>query len=128
MNNQDIKMGGWVTGKSPNGELVQGFVEAAVPEREFVTVFVVDSDNPEVIGRKVHIEKKKAENMKSHQTPSADGLRSLIDTALLTRDKEWFMELTEALNRMEQAGPGKKEQAAGSGSFPASEGSMNNRP
>ncbi|MCA1038072.1 IDEAL domain-containing protein [Bacillus infantis] len=127
MNNQDIIMGGWITGKSRNGELVQGFVEAAVPERDFVTVFVVDSDNPDVIGRKVHIEKKKAEKMKSHYTPSADGIRSLIDTALLTRDKEWFMELSEALKHLEQAGTGNKEIAAGSGSISVSEGRMNNR-
>ncbi len=127
MNKQDIKMGGWITGKSRNGELVQGFVEAALPEREFVTVFVVDSDNPEVIGRKVHIEKRKAETMNNDLLPSADGLRSLIDAALLTRDKEWFMELSNALNRIEQAGFAKTEHAAGSGTFPSNEGRMNKK-
>ncbi|OYD06980.1 IDEAL domain-containing protein [Paludifilum halophilum] len=89
--------GDWVTGKTFNDELFQGYIEAIDHERETAKIRVIQSDNPHIIGK---LSLSLLENLRPYETTSLkeEGhLLNLIDLALTTKDKKWFMELTSSL-------------------------------
>ncbi|EJL42802.1 hypothetical protein BAG01nite_40520 [Brevibacillus agri] len=92
----------WVMGKSKHGELVQGFVETVDSSRGIAHVFVVKSDNEEAIGRLAAIPLQRLERMSTGTFDDLEQLHDLIELALVTKDKAWFMELTAKLQEKQQ--------------------------
>lgn len=89
--------GDWVRGISLNGELFRGYVEAVEKTGDAVYVKVTDSDNEQAIGRTV-ISRQAQVQVLPLTIPREEGhLLNWIDQALMLRDEQWFMELTEQL-------------------------------
>lgn len=95
--------GDWVQGRSREGELVHGYVESIDSIQGFMKVFVIESDNEKVIGKAKWILTKYAEGLPIVKVPSEKELLSLIDIALLAKDKQWFFELTEKLSSIRES-------------------------
>jgi hypothetical protein len=92
-----FKNGDWVQGRSREGELIHGFVEAVDSIQEIVKVNVVESDNEKTIGKSIWLLNKSAEKLPDLTVSNESQLLSLIDLALLSKDEQWFMELSMQL-------------------------------
>ena len=92
-----IEVGIWVKGKTTNGELIHGYVEKVTPLSETVKVKVTKSDNEEIIGKTINMLHGTVATLPNEGSRSEDEIRSLIDLALLTKDNQWFQELTDSL-------------------------------
>jgi hypothetical protein len=92
-----FEYGDWVQGRSRDGELIHGYVETVDSIQEIVKVNVVESDNEKAIGRSIWLHNKSAEKLPDLTVSNESQLLSLIDLALLSKDQEWFMELTMKL-------------------------------
>ncbi|SEU07647.1 IDEAL domain-containing protein [Salinibacillus kushneri] len=97
--NVNVKIGDWVKGRTRNGELIHGYVENIQSDNAKVEVRIVISDNEEIIGKGVRLARKQIEKLEQNIPTSETQLKSLIDLALQTSDQEWFVDLTEKLNK-----------------------------
>ena len=96
-NKKGFKVGDWVIGKSYNGELVQGYIEIMEPLNTIVKVFVIESDNVRFKGRVIKLNEKTIEKQPIFSDYVEGELLNLIDLALATKDKPWFLDLTAKL-------------------------------
>jgi hypothetical protein len=97
-----FEKGDWIQGRSREGELVHGYVEKIDSIQGIIKVYVVESDNQKVIGKAISILTKYAERLSLAKAPNEYELLSLIDLALLTNDRQWFIELSEKLNSIKK--------------------------
>ena len=95
-------VGDWIKAESNQGELIHGYIETLNPFQEKVEVHVVVSDNNETIGKKVKLYREQIKKLPTSTPNNKEQIRSLIDVALAAKDKEWFMELTNQLNEIQQ--------------------------
>lgn len=95
----NLEIGDWVKGESKHGELVHGYIETVNPSQGTVKVTVVASDNVNTIGKTIEL-LNKVERLTPPVFKTEEEVKSMIDLALLIKDKEWFMELTEKLKSM----------------------------
>lgn len=95
----NLEIGDWVKGESKYGELVHGYIETVNPSQGTVKVTVVASDNVTTIGKTIEL-LNKVERLTPPVFKTEEEVKSMIDLALLIKDKEWFMELTEKLKSM----------------------------
>ncbi|MBE3570294.1 MAG: IDEAL domain-containing protein [Bacillales bacterium] len=95
-----LEIGDWVKGKTRNGELLQGYIDMTDPLRGVVKVTVVKSDNEKLIGKTIGMLEKNVEKLPLSETVSEEEILYLIDLALLTKDKEWFMDLSLKLSSL----------------------------
>lgn len=93
-----FEKGDWVRAKSRDGELVRGYIESIDTYQDIMKIHVVESDNTKVVGKSIWLIMKYAEKL-PEVPPSDKELLSLIDLALLTKDKAWFNKLTDQLNQ-----------------------------
>jgi hypothetical protein len=91
-----VQIGDWVTGTSVEDEKVIGYVES-MDLYGTVKVMVTQSDREEAIGYMVNSMRFKLEKLDDCVPSSEADLNSLMDLALMTRDQEWFNELSAAL-------------------------------
>lgn len=96
-NNYRFENGDWVQGRSRDGELIHGYVETVDSIQEIVKVKVIESDNEEAISKSMWILNKRAEKLPDLPVNNESQLLSLIDLALLSKDEQWFMELSTQL-------------------------------
>jgi len=95
MNHEElVEIGDWVKGKTKNGELIHGFVESTDSLRGTVKVYVVNSDNEVAVGKSVVTVKQWIDVLPVFTFDDQEQLSDLIDLALVTKDKEWFTELS----------------------------------
>jgi hypothetical protein len=107
-----FEKGDWIRGRSRDGELIHGYIQEVDNIQNIMKVFVIKSDNEIIIEKSVWIFNKYAEKLAlTSASPSEDELLPLIELALLTKDKEWFMELTEALKGSKKGMAGKENLA-----------------
>lgn len=106
----NFEKGDWVSGSSREGELVYGYVEYVYPQQEVMKVHVINSDNNKVIGNGIWILIKSAEKLPFVSPTNKNELLSLIDLALLTKDKQWFMELSKKLKYLKKTPKAKKDK------------------
>ena len=99
----------WVQGNSRRGELIHGFVEAIEPANGCVDVFVVASDNEQVVGNSVRMRADWLKVLPASGEATEPKLRGLVDLALALGDREWFAELAVLLK---DAGEGRKDAGA----------------
>lgn len=97
-----LKSGDWVKGKTLSDELFQGYIESVDYEGGTAKVRVVQSDNQRAIGKLSFsfLETLKLDDV--YELREVGHLLNLIDLALTTKDKSWFMELTELLKEQHQ--------------------------
>lgn len=103
-NNATIQIGDWIKGNSRNGELFIGYIESKSQDipKEIVKVKVVSSDNHEMIGKTIPILSKRASKLPISKAINKEQILYLIDLALSTGDREWFLELSAKLNSIKQ--------------------------
>lgn len=91
---QKLAVGDWVRGKTKQGELIHGFVENVDSTGSTVHVYVVNSDNDMALGKVVATRASWVEAMAKTSLIDEEQVYDLIDLALATKDREWFMELS----------------------------------
>lgn len=84
----------WVHGKTVEGEMVYGFVEAVDSVQGIVTIYVVQSDREERVGRATDVRASTVKKVKDAEPGNGRHVPELIDLALATWDEAWFRELT----------------------------------
>jgi hypothetical protein len=89
--------GDWVQGKSRSGELIHGYIVSTDEIKGIIKVNVVESDNENVIGKSIWLQNKFTEKLPETTLMNEGQISSLIDIALLTKDENWFDELTSKL-------------------------------
>ncbi|KHF41575.1 IDEAL domain-containing protein [Halalkalibacter okhensis] len=97
-----IEVGVWVKGKTTNGELIHGYVEKVNRVSETVKVKVTKSDNEEIIGKTIDMLHGTIATLPNEASRSVDEIRALIDLALLTKDDQWFQELSSTLVTLQE--------------------------
>lgn len=98
IDNSPLKEGDWVKGKSPDGELLLGYLQNVDLMKGLVMVNVVKCDNEHQVGKTMMLQKKRVEKLPVSATKNEHQLTQLIDLALKTRDEQWFMDLSTELN------------------------------
>lgn len=101
--NMLIQTGDWVSGTSKEDERFIGYVES-VDAYGTVKVRVTQCDRDEAVGEVVESSLARLDKMSEEMQADETDLRSLMDLALMTRDKAWFEDLYSAL-RMVQFQP-----------------------
>ncbi|RIW38487.1 IDEAL domain-containing protein [Bacillus salacetis] len=105
MNNskqEKVSVGDWVRGFAKNGALIQGYMENIDPIDPLFKIRVVDSDDKDLIGFSLNMDDSLIEKVPASHTLTEPQIQYLIDVALETKDKEWFYELTKALQQYKQ--------------------------
>ncbi|MEJ9303578.1 IDEAL domain-containing protein [Priestia megaterium] len=97
----NLKVGDWVKGKSRNGELIYGYIKMIDPSKKAALINVVKSDDEKMVGTTIGMMDEKIEKLPLQKTAHEEQILSLIDLALLTKDKAWFSELTAELKRLQ---------------------------
>jgi hypothetical protein len=95
-----LEIGDWVMGKSRNGELVQGFIEAIDPFQGMLKVHTVESENAKMIGKSIGMLNKWVKKVPISREFNEEQLLHLIDLALLTMDEQWFIDLSTKLKSL----------------------------
>ncbi|MFP5108627.1 IDEAL domain-containing protein [Neobacillus sp. C211] len=101
-NNTILKTGDWIKAESPDGELIIGYIESLSSIEGVVKVTVVTSDNNQTIGKTIPILSKQVKKMPVSNVTNKAQIEFLLDLALSTGDKEWFLALSSELNVMKQ--------------------------
>jgi hypothetical protein len=102
INHSPVEVGDWVKGKTKNGELIYGYIEAVNPLQGTVKIKVMDCDNELIIGKTVETLKHWVKKLPMSTFDDEEQIKALIDLALLTKDESWFMELSTKLKFIRQ--------------------------
>ncbi|SFH20477.1 IDEAL domain-containing protein [Priestia megaterium] len=97
----NFKVGDWVKGKSRDGELIYGYIKTINPSKKAALINVVKSDDEKMVGTTIGMMDEKIEKLPLQKAAHEGQILSLIDLALLTKDKAWFVELTAELKRLQ---------------------------
>lgn len=97
-----LNEGDWVRGISLNGEFFRGFVQSVDEKKDTVHVRVVQCDNPEAVGKTVVSRINRVDVLPVEVSGEEGYIRNMIDLALSTYNKNWFLKLTDELNTLLQ--------------------------
>ncbi|WLD92542.1 hypothetical protein [Alkalihalobacillus sp. AL-G] len=95
-----IQTGDWIKGKSINDEMIQGYIHSIHPDNGTVNIYVTISDHTQIIGKNIEIFIHRIEPLTKTIDDKDAYLENLIDVALLTKDREWFMEVWDRLDEL----------------------------
>nr|WP_274855712.1 IDEAL domain-containing protein [Bacillus methanolicus] len=115
--NNRLESGDWVKGKTRNGELIRGYIESVDYLQGIVKVHVIESDNKKTIGKTVGVLINWVEKLPVSTEINEEQILQLIDLALLTKDEQWFHDLSTKLN---SHGKVSKENAKKNNDYPIS--------
>ncbi|MEH7375413.1 IDEAL domain-containing protein [Neobacillus drentensis] len=101
-NNTILKTGDWIKAESLEGELIIGYIESLSSIEGIVKVRVVTSDNNQAIGKTIPFLSKRVKKLPVSNVTNKSQIEFLLDLALSTGDKEWFLALSAELNAMKQ--------------------------
>ncbi|WP_347548873.1 IDEAL domain-containing protein [Pseudalkalibacillus hwajinpoensis] len=91
----------WVKGKSVHDELIHGYVESVNNYLGTIKIFVLECDNPETVGKVIETFQNRISQLEEQDFEQDESyLLNLIEVALITKDKEWFMELSAQLKEL----------------------------
>ncbi|MNE89350.1 hypothetical protein D3C80_1867520 [compost metagenome] len=110
-----VNISDWVQGRTSEGELIHGFVEAVDLLQGIVTVYVVKSDNEKIAGKRVAVRGHWLRQASEYIMDDPQAVDQLIDLSLAVWDEAWFMELTDKWKAMEL---GKAESSSHSRAYP----------
>ncbi|MFJ5714601.1 IDEAL domain-containing protein [Neobacillus sp. NPDC093127] len=97
-----LKTGDWIKAESRDGELIIGYIESLSSIEGVVKITVVSSDNNQTIGKTIPILSKRVKKLPVSNVTNKAQIEFLLDLALSTGDKEWFLALSSELNAMKQ--------------------------
>lgn len=97
-----VEISDWVQAKTKDGELIHGFVDAVDESQRMANVIVVRSDNEDSVGKPIAVREHWLRKLPDYVMEDAGSIQSLIDIALLTKDEQWFKELTDKLQSVQQ--------------------------
>ncbi|MCF6138460.1 hypothetical protein [Pseudalkalibacillus berkeleyi] len=89
--------GDWVTGKTINDEIIQGFIHSIHPANGTVKIRITKSDNKKIVGKTIETFIHRISPLTESIDDQEVFLENLIDVALLTKDKDWFLEVWDRL-------------------------------
>lgn len=94
----DVKVneGDWVSGTTQEDERFIGYVES-LEGNGLVKVRITQCDRPEIIGDWAEAKQSKISKLPEFEPSGETPLRALIEIALMTKDREWFAELSGKL-------------------------------
>jgi hypothetical protein len=101
-NNTILKTGDWIKAESKDGEIIMGYIESLSSIEGVVKVTVVTSDNTQTIGKTIPLLSKQVKKLPVSNVTNKAQIEFLLDLALSTGDKEWFLALSSELNAMKQ--------------------------
>ncbi len=87
-----IREGDWVSGTSVKDEKFIGYVES-MNENGELKVVVTQCDLQETVGTTIETKLARVKKLPAYTPSAPEEVRSLIELALMTHDKEWFEEL-----------------------------------
>lgn len=87
----------WVQARGDNDELIHGFIETINQVHAIARIFVVKSDNEDLVGKPVVVRENAMKKLPEMSFDADEYLESLIDIALSTWDEQWFNELSGKL-------------------------------
>jgi len=105
----NFEIGDWVSGNSNQGEFVHGYIESLDSLHGMVGIRVIASDNEPAVGKVSIVRQHGVKKLAESVIDTEDGIRSLIDLALMTRDEMWFKALSGQL-LMLQAADGQRDE------------------
>ncbi|SDE69823.1 IDEAL domain-containing protein [Paenibacillus sp. cl123] len=91
-----IRESDWVSGSSASDEKFIGYVES-IDEGGQLLVWVTQSDHEPIVNTLLQASRVRTKKLPDRSLFSHEELRSLIDLALMTHDKQWFAELNKKL-------------------------------
>ncbi|MCP3762364.1 IDEAL domain-containing protein [Domibacillus sp. A3M-37] len=98
-NKAKFNVGHWVQGETWDKQRICGYVINIENPEDIAKVYIVDSINKELPGRMIRVLSKSLQKV-PEQAPAKAALEQLIDIALLTKDEEWFKQLSKQLCEM----------------------------
>ena len=101
-NNTILKTGDWIKAESRDGELMIGYIDSLSSLEGVVKITVVTSDNNQTIGKTIPILSTRVKKLPVSNVTNKGQIEFLLDLALSTGDKEWFLALSSELNAMKQ--------------------------
>ncbi|MCZ8522654.1 MULTISPECIES: hypothetical protein [Paenibacillus] len=108
--------GQWVQGRTAEGGLIHGYVDSVDRWERIVKIHVVNSDQVDMIGKRVAVRESWLKPLPASKLGAEGEVRSVIDLALSTRDRDWFMELSSLLEGSGGREPDRKAPPAASSS------------
>ncbi|MEH7748519.1 IDEAL domain-containing protein [Neobacillus drentensis] len=105
-NHTVLNTGDWIKAESKEGELIIGYIESLSIIEGIVKVTVVTSDNNQTIGKTIPILSNRVKKLPASNVTNKAQIEFLLDLALSTGDKEWFLALSSELNAMKQLANG----------------------
>jgi IDEAL domain len=102
--NTILTTGDWIKAELPEGELIIGYIDSLSPGglEGIMKVTIVKSDNKQTIGKTIPILSKRVKKLPVSNVTNKAQIEFLLDLALSTGDKEWFLALSSELNAMKQ--------------------------
>lgn len=100
-NKTQFHVGDWVQGETWDKQRIYGYVVKIENPEDITKVYIVDSVNEELIGRMIRVLTKSLQPV-LEQEPAEASLEQLIDMALLTKDEEWFEQLSAELRKLKK--------------------------
>jgi uncharacterized protein YpiB (UPF0302 family) len=105
-----LKIGDWVQGKTVNDEFYRRYIEAINEDNHTAIIRVIKcSNNNKAIGKAAITLLEQINHLEKTNLQEEGYLLNLIDVSLLTKDKKWFIELT---NRLKQINYSKSDKNA----------------
>ncbi|MCZ8516179.1 hypothetical protein O9H85_28060 [Paenibacillus filicis] len=116
-NRQAPRIGDWVSGTSLMDERFIGYVEA-IDKNGLVKIYVTQCDHDAAVGSSIRAWFTHIDRLPEHDPSDIETLRSLMDLALMTRDRAWFDELAAKLaNRKSEPSPSLQADHGTPGTF-----------
>lgn len=94
------QIGDWVSGTSLMDERFIGFVES-IDLNGLVKVRVTQCDHRIAVGHSLRAWYDHIQPLPANERSETESLRSMVDLALMARDRSWFEELSAELARLE---------------------------
>jgi hypothetical protein len=94
-----FKVGHWIEGETWDKQRIYGYIVKIGQPEDILKVYVVHSANEELKGRMIHVLSKSLQKV-SKQAPAEAAIEQLVDLALLTKDQEWFEQLSTQLHKL----------------------------
>lgn len=100
MNMANIQENDWVMTRTPDGALVQGWVN--ITNGYSAEIYITSSEIDTLVGRIIKFRVDDLKKMDDFKLVDEGGILNLIDMALDERNKEEFLVLTEKLQSLKQ--------------------------
>ena len=97
-----FQVGDWVQGETWDKQRIYGYAVKLEDPEDIMKVYVVDSVNKKLVGRMIRVLSKSFQKVPDSTVEEEAPLAQLIDLALLTKDEEWFEQLTEQVNAIKK--------------------------